>query len=225
MTTAMNTLNKDLTDLSLMVDDAGNIIQKLDTIATIYINNRFYFNVYRRYNSPYEIVIEDYSRDIYVQQDDTIRNSLQDLLCLTDYGASLMYTLDATSLKHNCPILCDIADHHWSEIQEEYQGIIVNFGGIFNSILSSTAMPSVTLQNQIISPPEVSIPKPEGGEFKMSESDDPMLSMRFSDAVNREGTRSEQVCYCQMCKDDSDDDSDVESNYTILRSGAKIPKV
>lgn len=224
MTTSIDTRNTHLADLSLMVDGAGNVIQKLDTIATIHINNRFYFNVYRRYNSPYEIVIEDYNMDIYLHRDYTIRKSLQTVLCLTDYDASLLYTLNATSLKHNSPIPSsdwDIADLQWSEIHAKYQGIIVNFGGIFNSIMSSTAMPSVTLQNQMISPPDLSIPKFEGGEFKMSESDGPTLSMRFSDVMNPEETCSERVCYCQMCEDDSD----VEGNYTILRSGLMIPKV
>ena len=52
----------------------------------------------------------------------------------------------------------------------------------------------------------------------MSESDGPTLSMRFADIKKRNEHIS---CYCQM---DSDDDTDDENNYTVLRSGTQIPK-
>lgn len=255
MMTAQQIRNERLADLSKMIVD-GNIVQKLDHIATISINSRFYFNVYRRYNSPYNIVIEDPNMDIYLHQDYTVRKSLQNVLCLTDYDAAHMYTWNATSFKHNGPPPStdwDIADMRWSEIQAKYHAVSVNFGGIFYHIPSTLEVPPMdihydappqTPQDQMIPPPQtpnaperpvvnkedmaaattllsISIPK-FNSEFKLSESDGPTLSMRFSDIMSRKGTHSERVCYCQMDEEDSDED---ESNYTILRSGTMIPKL
>jgi len=257
MMTAQQIRNERLADLSKMIVD-GNIVQKLDHIATISINSRFYFNVYRRYNSPYNIVVEDHNMDIYLHQDYTVRKSLQNVLCLTDYDAAHMYTWNATSFKHNGPIPSldmDIADMRWSEIQAKYHAVSVNFGGIFYHIPSTLEVlpmdihydaPPQTPRDQMIPPPQtpnaperpvlnkedmeavktlltLSIPKLEG-EFKMSESDGPTLSMRFSDIMSRKGTHSECVCYCQMDEEDSDYE-DESNNYTVLRSGTMIPKV
>jgi hypothetical protein len=254
MMTAQQIRNERLADLSKMIVD-GNIVQKLDHIATISINSRFYFNVFRRYNSPYNIVIEDPNMDIYLHQDYTVRKSLQTVLCLSNYDASCMYTWNATSYKHNGPIPSldmDIADMRWSEIHAKYHAISVNFGGIFYSIPSNLEMPPVDIQydappltpmDQTIPPPQtpnaperpvlnkedndaaktlltLTIPRFDG-EFKMSESDGPTLSMRFTDIMNRHHVNPE-VCYCQMDEEDSDND---ESNYTVLRSGTMIPKI
>jgi hypothetical protein len=45
-----------------------------------------------------------------------------------------MYTIGATSYKHNGPVpslFPDIADMRWTEIHGKYQTISVNFGGVF----------------------------------------------------------------------------------------------
>lgn len=132
---ALEIRNQRLAELSQMLIN-GHISHKLDSIATVYINNRFYFNVFRRYNSPYNIMIEDYNGDIYLHQDHTIRTSLKTVLCLPDFEAENIYTWNATSYKHNGPVPNvdkDIADMRWSEIQAQYHAINVNFGGIFYS--------------------------------------------------------------------------------------------
>lgn len=128
-------MNK-LDELSMMVVD-GEIISKMDHIATIYINGRKYFNVYRRYNSEFNILIEDYNDDIYLHKDNTVRNSLHAILCLTYYDSNNIYTLDATSFKHNGPVpslVPDIADMKWTDIHTKYHTVTVNFGGIFNDM-------------------------------------------------------------------------------------------
>ena len=128
-------MNK-LDELSQMVVD-GKIISKLDHIATIYINGRRYFNVYRRYNSDFNILVEDYNNDIYLHKDCTVRNSLHTILCLTYYDSNDIYTIDATSYKHNGPVpslVPDIADMKWTEIHAKYHTVSVNFGGIFNDM-------------------------------------------------------------------------------------------
>jgi hypothetical protein len=56
-----------LNELSQIVID-GVVTYKLDHIATVFINGRHYFNVFRRYNNSVEIVVEDYCGDFYCQQ-------------------------------------------------------------------------------------------------------------------------------------------------------------
>jgi hypothetical protein len=236
----MSQRNERLIDLSKMAID-GTIAHKIDHIATVNINGRHYFNVFRRYNSPYNIVIEDNNTDIYLHQDNTIRESLQTVLCLPDWETDNIYTWNATSYRHNGPIPSishDIADMRWTEVHSRFYAINVNFGGIFNDYhtthntvinppstpITHIHPPNVTAgPDQPISDVEaahilltLSIP-PHSDFFVMAESDSPTLSMRFADGKKRKEHIS---CYCQM---DSDDDDD-ENNYTVLRSGTQIPK-
>lgn len=118
-------MNK-LEELSLMVIN-GKIVCKFDHIATIYMNDRYYFNVFRRYNSDYNILIEDYNGDIYLHQDYTVKESISTILCVE----TNIYTLEAISYKHNGPVPSvhpDIADMRWTEVHEKYQAVHVNFG-------------------------------------------------------------------------------------------------
>lgn len=158
MMSATDIRNERLAQLSQMIVN-GQVTSKLDNIATIHINSRFYFNVFRRYNSPYNIVIEDYNGDIYLHQDHTIRTSLKTVLCLQDYQVSNIYTWNATSFKHNGPVPStdkDIADMRWSEIQAQYQAVSVNFGGIFyeEPLLPN---PTYDMQEDDIVPPSTPI--------------------------------------------------------------------
>ena len=116
----------------------GQVTHKLDQIASVYINEQPYFNVFRRYNSPYNIVIEDYTGDIYLRKDKTVRKSLKSILCLHSDEINNMYTIAATSFKHNGPVPYDadmIPDMRWTEVQGEYQAITVTFGGILDDNL------------------------------------------------------------------------------------------
>jgi len=122
-----------LNELSQIVID-GVVTYKLDHIATVSINSRHYFNVFRRYNSVYNIVVEDNNADIYLHQDYTVRKSLQTVMCLPDYEAANIYTWNATSYKHNGPVpsmSVDIADMRWTELHMNYQAVSVNFRCIF----------------------------------------------------------------------------------------------
>lgn len=125
--------NSKLIDLAKMVVDGG-ITYKLDFIAKIQINDWFFFNVFRRYNSPYNFVIEDHCGDVYLHQDYTVRKSLQTVLCLSDTDARNLYTRSSFSYKHTGPVPSlteDLADLRWSEIQSRYLAVSVNFGGVY----------------------------------------------------------------------------------------------
>lgn len=118
-----------LYELSLMVIN-GNIVSKMDHIATVYIDGRCYFNVFRRYNSDYNIIIEDYNKDIYIHQNYKVRESLNTILCTED-----VHTISATSLIHNGPAPCaEIADMTWTEVHNRYQIVSVNFGDANSAI-------------------------------------------------------------------------------------------
>ena len=237
-------------DLSKIVIN-GTITHKIDHIATVNINGRHYFNVFRRYNSPYNIVIEDNYNDIYLHQDNTIRESLQTVLCLPDWDAANIYTLTVTSYKHNGPIPAishDIADMHWTDVYSHFYAINVNFGGIFNDfplhqntvVGDPPSTPIAQIRQGPIHPPNApERPEqpisdveaahilltlsipPQPDFFVMSESDGPTLSMRFADIKKRNEHIS---CYFEMDSDDDETDTDDEYNYTVLRSGTQIPK-
>jgi hypothetical protein len=229
--------NNKLVELSQMVVN-GQITFKLDFIAHISINNKYYFSVFRRYNNPYNIVIEDMSGDIYVHQDTTVRESLQNILCLNDEVAANMHTFEVFSYKHNgaAPtVWCDIADLKWTEIQSQFEAVNVEFRGILEAeyIKAETApstpvfvsIPSVaTPVKAVISDGEaarilIDIPKMADLD-EVRECDGPSLSMRFADIQKRRNDCL-RTCYCF---EDDDEEEDEEDNYIVLRSGTMIPK-
>ena len=109
----------------------------LDGVPYIEGSNKMSLAV--RSNSDYNIIVQDYNNDIYLHQDYTVRDSIHTILCLQ----SNMYTIGATSYKHNGPVpslFPDIADMRWTEIHGKYQTVSVNFGGVF---AESSVQPSV----------------------------------------------------------------------------------
>jgi hypothetical protein len=111
----------------------GYTTKKLDFLGTIHIYGVHYFNVFRRYNSVYEIVLEDFHGDFHFHKDYTIRQSLQHILCLSNEQMEGIYTRYATSFKHgSCPMtsMHDAPNMHWSELQQQWQAAALDFGGI-----------------------------------------------------------------------------------------------
>jgi hypothetical protein len=107
----------------------GQLTRKIDFIGTVSIYGWQYFNVYRRYNSVYEIVIEDYNGDFHFHKDYTVRQSIQRILCLTNEQTKDMYTLGTVSYKTQSNVSTDVTNLHWSEIQQRWQGASMNMGG------------------------------------------------------------------------------------------------
>lgn len=218
-----------LIELSQIVIN-GHVTFKLDFIAHISINNNYYFSVFRRYNSPYEIVIEDMAGDVHVHYDTTVRESLQNILCLTEETAANMYTYDAISYKHNSPVPtmnCDIADLKWTDIQTLYQGVNVNFRGILENYYMKAedpTPPSTPLHLPSVEMATPSVPKkPSRDEAEtarilcsikipkmadLSESDEPSMSMRHSDVKQRHPPR----CYCECDEEEDEEEVDDEED-------------
>jgi hypothetical protein len=217
----------------------GQVMYKFDHIAVIYIDGRHYFNVYRRYNSPYNIMIEDYNLDVHLHQDYTLRTSLKNILCLPEESSTNMYMLCADSFKHNGPIIIDILDMRWTEIQTQFQAVNVHLSDVFEppsqtmfSMPTTPSMP-ITPLNQTINPlteppplvrylqpsPLVIPELPE--EPKADPSDHPYMSLKYIDVKSGRGDSCHMGCYCEY---DSDDNASEEDNYMLLRSGTIVNK-
>ena len=229
-----------LIEFSQMVVD-GQIIYRFDHIATVAIDSHYYVTVFRRYNSDFNIMVQDYNGDIYLHQDYTVRDSIHTILCLND---SCIYTMNATSYKHNGPIpslFPDIANMRWTEIHGRYQTVSVNFGGVFyapsnpystSSMMSSTkasttsSTTSSTMFSEYIKPEMYS----NAETNRMSHEE----AARTLSSISTPYINDEILNSYLININDSDSDDSYYSNdsnyiydsddYTILRNGRKVPK-
>jgi hypothetical protein len=152
----------------------GLPVNKLDLIAVVSFHGHIYFNVFRRYNSVYEIMFEDLNGDIYMQKDDTVRASLQQLLCQTDEQMERLSTIDVQSFKQNGPLLADVRDRLWSDIEEQWCGIAVNFGGVleeYHQVIDDVAN---TVANTVVNTVEDAISEAISETSETSEATEPV---------------------------------------------------
>ena len=126
----MSSRTYQLDTLSEIVLPNGQVTRKLDFLGIIRVYNRHYFNVWRRYNNVYEIVIEDYMGDFHVHKDYTVRDSIQKILCLSDEQMEGIYTIEAISFKHRNDISEDVTPLRWTEIEHRWYALDINVGGI-----------------------------------------------------------------------------------------------
>lgn len=108
----------------------GRITRKLDFLGTVSIYSWQYFNVWRRYNNPYEIVLEDQNGDFYFHHDCTVRQSLQRILCLTNEQMKNIMTLEVIPFKTQSVVYQNVVNVRWTEIQQRWCGASINLGGI-----------------------------------------------------------------------------------------------
>jgi hypothetical protein len=203
--------NNRLLAISQLVID-NKIVHKLDLIANIFIGDVHYFTVFRRYNSVYDIVIEDMNQELYFHKDYTIRESLKNVLCLTDEVTRNINTKNAYSYKHNSaapqPIppynVADIIDMRWSDIQRYYHGLNINVNGIVFSWAATPAGPSAHINNY------------EDYSYKKESN--------CTNSVVDQKRERELVIDIDDDDNDNDNDNDENNNYIILRNGTKISK-
>jgi len=119
--------------LSEFVLPNGAITRKLDVLGSVRIYGQYYFNVFRRYNSPYEIVVEDFAGDFHFHKDYTVRESLQKILCLSEEQMKGLHTIDAVSFKHKAVISEEVTNMRWTEIEHRWYALDMNLGGILES--------------------------------------------------------------------------------------------
>lgn len=129
-----------LDTISEIIMPNGHVTRKLDFLGTIRVYGQHYFNVWRRYNNVYEIVIEDFVGDFHFHKDYTIRESIQKVLCLSDEQIHGVYTIDAVSFKHRADVSEDVTSMRWTEIEHRWYALDMNLGGIlhdFHRVLSN----------------------------------------------------------------------------------------
>lgn len=127
-------INKCLTDMSAIVVD-GTIITRLDHLAYISIDNQWFINVYRRYNSPYDIVVVCNNNEIIAQTDGFVIDSIMNAFYLTHEHLSLIEYMTVHSIKYNMPLFdTDILNKRWSDIHQQYTSVSINMFGLLNTI-------------------------------------------------------------------------------------------
>lgn len=119
-----------LDTISEIILPNGRVTRKLDFLGTVSVYGQHYFNVWRRYNNVYEIVLEDFAGDFHFHKDYTIRESIQKVLCLSDEQIRGIYTIDAVSFKHRASISEDVTSMRWTEIEHRWYALDMNLGGI-----------------------------------------------------------------------------------------------
>ena len=237
MTTRTHTLDR----LSEIIID-GVVTRKLDFLGTIFIHGRHYFNVFRRYNNAYEIVLEDSLGDFHFHRDYTVRESVQRIMCYTDDAIRELYSHDVVAFKNQAPVYEQVVDMRWSEIQRRYSGAAIRLVGVPNewyvkeeSVWSDAAtldaVPPLESQmdwGDMQTPSPTSsghhsapyAPKKEEGEAWHQWNTTPCnLSERFSEA-SEAATSVNEVDNCPSPR------SSMENfpEFRVLRNGKKIRK-
>jgi hypothetical protein len=198
-------------------------IAKVDCIARIDIYGFWYFTVFRRYNSPYDILVEDIHRNIVLLERSsiaTIRGIVQQLRGLTAYDAALIYIANNYSVEFGSSIT-DIArdalDISLIEVQKQYSALYLNLEGVTPS-LSASASASTTDEIAAEGLLALKIPKSDPEVFYQSPSDENDLSMRVADVTLRVLSIIDEI------NELVDEISAHDKNCMVLRSGRRVYK-
>lgn len=128
--TVMAARNERLQNLSMIMVN-GSPVCKIDYIANVNINSTPYFNVYRRYNNAYDIIVEDYLGEFHLFKDQPLRDIVASILCLPQNEYYTMYVESAMSYGHNAPIYSDhVINAPVGLIQSQYVGVTINLQGV-----------------------------------------------------------------------------------------------
>lgn len=226
-----------LYDLSLL-HIRGDKLFKLDMVAAIYLNGVKQLNVYRRYSSVYEFLLEDNYHTVHFQKDVRVMDSLHHLMGALDDRASI----HAYSHKHHGAFI-HADDFHfetlrWSEFHGRWQG-----GSIYietpqeqwaSPVMSPIASHDIAC-HEVYQESEEAFASPEASpEASPSIPSAPIkqaqaqaladhtpsirrcLSDRFT-ALLQKRTFSES-------ESDSEEEESQEDCCTVLRSGMKYPR-
>jgi hypothetical protein len=209
------TFSQQLLQLSQVIIN-GKITSKLEKIATIYIKGRHYFNVYRRFNSTYNILIEDNNKDIYIHQDYTLISSVKTILCLPNKDYNNVQVNNVYSYKYNGPIPSStdsIINMRWTEIQNKYIEISINLEGIFNeSVIPFTPL-NINLDSKF-----KSVLDEDEGEYEDENKDDSEYEDEDKDEDEDEDEDEENKIQNILNSNIDLDD------YIVLRNGTLIPR-
>jgi len=224
-------------ELSMMYIN-GTPVSKLDYVAHISLHDGApYFNVFRRYNSRYEFLLEDFNGDIHYHKDVTIRQSLQAILCLTDEQMATAVIVYATGFKMQTPISLAI-DTHWSELHREHHGAMITVEGILEDYPHTATMPLSASFPSMMDTPVASravataAPVKASGKIELCEScvesvkenlfeefaKARQLKRKYDD-ISMVKEEEEEEADSDLEEEEADSDSEEENNvYMTLRS-------
>jgi len=192
----------------------GKVTNKLDFLGTIEIQGCHYFNVFRRYNNVYEIVIEDAWCDYHYHRNYTVRESMARILCMND--TSHMTVQDAISYKNQSPIYDDVLDMRWSEIQGRYAGLSLSLGGIHDMI----RIPSWSEQSTDSDSELTATPAPKAASLPAA----PRKEVRVTGAAPSAAVRRLSDRFAAVEKAATMEHFPENLEYTLLRNGTKVMK-
>lgn len=177
-------------------------LKKVDCIARIDVYGFWYYSIFRRYNSPYDIMVEDIHKNVVLLDTSatTIRQIMKRLMNMSDIASCYMYIAHNCSMEHMCGME-EIAnyglDRSLLDIQKLYSGIYINIEGVI------VAQPEEIKVADLYMTVQISKPDP-ADSFYQAASDSADMSMRAEDVSKRHRT--------------------TKRDYMFLRSGRKVYK-
>lgn len=178
--------NQRMYNLSMMIVD-GTQLAKMDHVGTINVNNIVQLNIYRRYNNPYEMILEDQNLNMHVFKDTTVRDTLANCLNMPYWEQYNMHVTKLYSLKMNASISPEnILDREWSDIQDIHVMIRLDIHVNLMNYQIEQQLPQIPVPKvqQVEAHPYIQIPEPVN-EFIQAESDRPENSMKNTRARKR----------------------------------------
>lgn len=176
-------------------------LTKVDCIARVDIYGFWYYSIFRRYNSPCDILVEDIHNNVVLLDTSasTIRQIMKRLMNMSDIASIYMYIANNCSMEHMCSIegITNYGlDINLLDIQRLYSGLYINIEGVMASQPEEINATDMCMSIQI--------PKPDPADsFYQSASDSLDMSMRAEDVTKR-------------CRN--------ELEYMELRSGRRVYK-
>jgi hypothetical protein len=190
-------------------------IAKVDCIARIDLYGFWHYSIFRRYNSPYDILVEDIHKNIVhldMSSTATIRSVISKIRHISAHDVDAICITSNYSLEHSSSII-DIAhralDMPLIEVQREYAALYLNLEGVPSS------REDIALEGLI----SLSIPKTDPTEFYQSPSDANDLSLRVADVTLRVIGIMEEI------NELVDEISAHDEHCIVLRSGRRIHKI
>jgi hypothetical protein len=203
----------------------GRSTNKLDFLGTISIYNYEYFNVFRRYNNVHEIVVEDYNADLHFIKNETLRQTLEGILCLSEEQTKNLYIQSAFSFKHQSEIAItqDMVELTWSDIQHMWGGLVLNMGGIledYHRVAQTYQSPTPSVASVPDAPRKCRSVVYQNNGVKRQRLSDRFAEMeeaRMKDEQEEEQEEEEQEEEEQ--EEEQEQEQEQEDNYMELRSG------
>jgi hypothetical protein len=161
-------------------------ITKVDSLVRIDLYGFWHYTIFRRYNSPYDIMVEDIHRNVVLLERSataTIRSIMRQLRGISPSEADGIYIANNYALEFgssDTDILRHALDMPLIDIQRLYSGLFLNLEGI-----PPAPTPAEVIAVEGLMALKIPKADAEPEEFYMAPSDENDLSMRVADVTLR----------------------------------------